>query len=73
LKLKQELKIIKFSQKKFQIKNKLFYFINSYKVAPASNVEKGVLADYDPFKERKVEHPTSDMDTLTHLLKVRRK
>uniref|UniRef100_A0A1B6FUZ6 Amino acid transporter transmembrane domain-containing protein n=1 Tax=Cuerna arida TaxID=1464854 RepID=A0A1B6FUZ6_9HEMI len=25
---------------------------------------------YDPFKERKVEHPTSDCDTLTHLLKA---
>lgn len=42
-----------------------------YKVAPASiNVEKGVLADFDPFRERKVDHPTSDMDTLTHLLKA---
>jgi proton-coupled amino acid transporter len=38
-------------------------------VAPA-NVEKGVMIDYDPFKERKVDHPTSDMDTLTHLLKA---
>ncbi|CAG9809251.1 unnamed protein product [Chironomus riparius] len=44
---------------------------STYKVAPASiNVEKGALADYDPFRERKVDHPTSDMDTLTHLLKA---
>ncbi|XP_014242308.1 proton-coupled amino acid transporter-like protein pathetic [Cimex lectularius] len=27
-------------------------------------------AYWDPFKERKVEHPTTDCDTLTHLLKA---
>ncbi|KAG5673654.1 hypothetical protein PVAND_003682 [Polypedilum vanderplanki] len=43
---------------------------STYKIAPATNVEKGILSDYDPFKERKVDHPTSDMDTLTHLLKA---
>ncbi|XP_026472242.1 proton-coupled amino acid transporter-like protein pathetic isoform X2 [Ctenocephalides felis] len=26
--------------------------------------------DYDPFKERKLEHPTTDGETLTHLLKA---
>lgn len=55
---------------KFKILTRKFLFTR-YKIAPASNVEKGVLSDYDPFKERKVEHPTSDMDTLTHLLKVK--
>ncbi|RZC36303.1 proton-coupled amino acid transporter 1, partial [Asbolus verrucosus] len=27
------------------------------------------LGDYDPFAHRKLEHPTSDLDTLIHLLK----
>ncbi|XP_066907422.1 proton-coupled amino acid transporter-like protein pathetic isoform X2 [Halyomorpha halys] len=26
--------------------------------------------EWDPFKERKIEHPTTDCDTLTHLLKA---
>lgn len=44
---------------------------STYKVAPASrDTENGVLPDFDPFKERRVDHPTSDMDTLTHLLKA---
>lgn len=29
-----------------------------------------VRGQWDPFKERKVEHPTTDCDTLTHLLKA---
>ncbi|XP_065157554.1 proton-coupled amino acid transporter-like protein CG1139 isoform X3 [Atheta coriaria] len=33
---------------------------------PAQNSEAD---DYDPFEHRKVDHPTSDMDTLIHLLK----
>ncbi|CAO1436755.1 unnamed protein product [Diamesa serratosioi] len=44
---------------------------SKYKIAPAKrDTENGTLSDFDPFKERKVEHPTSDMDTLTHLLKA---
>lgn len=32
-----------------------------YKIAPATkrDTENGTLPDFDPFKERKVEHPTS--------------
>lgn len=46
-------------------------FFCRYKVSPASkDGEKGMLSEFDPFKERKVDHPTSDMDTLTHLLKA---
>ena len=48
----------------------IYFNYYSYKVAPASNNEKGILPDFDPFRERKNEHPTSDADTLTHLLKV---
>ncbi|CRK86864.1 CLUMA_CG000690, isoform A [Clunio marinus] len=46
--------------------------ISTYKVAPAapSDAENGTLPDFDPFKERRVDHPTTDMDTLTHLLKA---
>jgi proton-coupled amino acid transporter len=45
---------------------------NSYKVAPAGrDTENGNLQDFDPFKERKnAEGSTTDMDTLTHLLKA---
>ncbi|CAB0011240.1 unnamed protein product [Nesidiocoris tenuis] len=40
-------------------------------VAPKKDLENG-HADkvWDPFAERKVEHPTTDCDTLTHLLKA---
>jgi len=43
-----------------------------YKIAPVGrgDTENGTLPDFDPFKERQVEHPTTDMDTLTHLLKA---
>lgn len=41
------------------------------KVVSKYNMTKDVEADeYDPFTERKLENPTSDMDTLTHLLKA---
>lgn len=36
---------------------------------PESNHHDG-SGQWDPFKERKVEHPTTDCDTLTHLLKA---
>ncbi|KAK9499308.1 hypothetical protein O3M35_002361 [Rhynocoris fuscipes] len=41
-----------------------------YKIATISkDYELGKDA-WDPFRERKVEHPTTDCDTLTHLLKA---
>lgn len=44
--------------------------VTKYKIQPAKkDVENGVV-DFDPFLERKNEHPTSDNETLTHLLKA---
>ncbi|CAH1647665.1 unnamed protein product [Spodoptera littoralis] len=41
------------------------------KVVNKYNMTKDVeSADFDPFTERKLENPTSNMDTLTHLLKA---
>ncbi|XP_075990518.1 solute carrier family 36 member pathetic [Anticarsia gemmatalis] len=41
------------------------------KVVSTYNMTKDPEAgDFDPFAERKLENPTSDMDTLTHLLKA---
>lgn len=43
---------------------------SKYKITPAkSDVETAVVA-FDPFKERNCEHPTTDGETLTHLLKA---
>ncbi|XP_063702095.1 proton-coupled amino acid transporter-like protein pathetic isoform X2 [Culicoides brevitarsis] len=41
-----------------------------YKITPAKDAENGTLSEFDPFKERHVEHPTTDRDTLMHLLKA---
>ncbi|XP_052892321.1 proton-coupled amino acid transporter-like protein pathetic [Anopheles moucheti] len=42
-----------------------------YKFTPAkSDVEANGTMQFDPFKERKLEHPTTDGETLTHLLKA---
>uniref|UniRef100_A0A336M521 CSON009115 protein n=1 Tax=Culicoides sonorensis TaxID=179676 RepID=A0A336M521_CULSO len=41
-----------------------------YKITPAKDTENGILSEFDPFKERQVEHPTTDRDTLMHLLKA---
>ncbi|EFN70451.1 Proton-coupled amino acid transporter 4 [Camponotus floridanus] len=44
-----------------------------YKVQVASRDVEAALADeksFDPFAERKVDNPTTDCDTLTHLLKA---
>ncbi|KAF6200683.1 hypothetical protein GE061_005127 [Apolygus lucorum] len=45
-----------------------------YKIAPKSptSLENGHAdkTSWDPFRERRVEHPTTDCDTLTHLLKA---
>ncbi|XP_032526993.1 proton-coupled amino acid transporter-like protein pathetic [Danaus plexippus] len=38
-----------------------------YNLTKEKDVEEG---DYDPFAERKLDNPTSNMDTLTHLLKA---
>ncbi|XP_038216222.1 proton-coupled amino acid transporter-like protein pathetic [Zerene cesonia] len=50
-------------------------FIHPDEKAKELEVKKYNLADaeageYDPFAERKLENPTSNMDTLTHLLKA---
>lgn len=43
---------------------------SKYKITPAkSDVETAIVA-FDPFKERKSDHPTTDGETLTHLLKA---
>lgn len=42
------------------------YKINSSK----KDAENGTVAEFDPFKERQLEHPTTDGETLTHLLKA---
>ncbi|XP_031631258.1 proton-coupled amino acid transporter-like protein pathetic isoform X2 [Contarinia nasturtii] len=42
----------------------------TYKIQPAKkDAENGVI-EFDPFRERKNDHPTSDNDTLAHLLKA---
>lgn len=47
---------------------------NKYKVTVAPKDPEGDHLnngkEWDPFRERKVDHPTSDCDTLTHLLKA---
>lgn len=40
------------------------------KEAEAEYLSKDGKGQWDPFKERKVEHPTTDGETLTHLLKA---
>ncbi|XP_055325325.1 proton-coupled amino acid transporter-like protein pathetic isoform X2 [Sitodiplosis mosellana] len=43
----------------------------TYKIQPAKkDVENGGVAEFNPFLERKNDHPTSDNETLTHLLKA---
>ncbi|GAB0097894.1 Proton-coupled amino acid transporter-like protein pathetic [Sergentomyia squamirostris] len=42
-----------------------------YKITPRKDAENGAIRDeYNPFKERNLEHPTTDNETLTHLLKA---
>jgi proton-coupled amino acid transporter len=45
---------------------------STYKVVPATkkDVETAALPEFDPFKERNLKHPTTDHDTLMHLLKA---
>ncbi|CAG4984943.1 unnamed protein product [Parnassius apollo] len=44
---------------------------NKEKIVSKYNMTKDVeSADFDPFAERKLDNPTSNMDTLTHLLKA---
>ncbi|XP_018787888.1 PREDICTED: proton-coupled amino acid transporter-like protein pathetic [Bactrocera latifrons] len=44
---------------------------NKYKIQPRKDVEQALASpDFDPFAERKVAHPTTDNETLTHLLKA---
>lgn len=44
---------------------------SKYIITPAKkDAENGVAREFDPFKERQVEHPTTDGETLTHLLKA---
>ncbi|XP_058829880.1 proton-coupled amino acid transporter-like protein pathetic [Topomyia yanbarensis] len=44
---------------------------SKYKITPAkTDVESDVGQSFDPFKERTLEHPTTDGETLTHLLKA---
>ncbi|KAK9871484.1 hypothetical protein WA026_012857 [Henosepilachna vigintioctopunctata] len=40
-----------------------------YKITTKNDLE-AALQDFDPFKARKLEHPVSNGDTLTHLLKA---
>lgn len=35
----------------------VFFF--RYKITPAKDAENGALQEFDPFKERHVEHPTT--------------
>ncbi|XP_058457178.1 proton-coupled amino acid transporter-like protein pathetic isoform X2 [Malaya genurostris] len=42
-----------------------------YKITPAkTDVESVIEQSFNPFKERTLEHPTTDGETLTHLLKA---
>ncbi|KAL1396184.1 hypothetical protein pipiens_001242 [Culex pipiens pipiens] len=46
---------------------------SKYKITPAGeklDVETATAGSFDPFKERNCEHPTTDGETLTHLLKA---
>ncbi|KAG4077274.1 hypothetical protein HA402_009903 [Bradysia odoriphaga] len=44
---------------------------SKYKITPAkSNLVENGMVEFDPFKERKNDHPTTDVETLTHLLKA---
>lgn len=42
---------------------------SKYKITPTQDAENAVVA-FDPFRERNLEHPTTDGETLTHLLKA---
>ncbi|XP_055621307.1 proton-coupled amino acid transporter-like protein pathetic isoform X2 [Toxorhynchites rutilus septentrionalis] len=41
-----------------------------YKITPAKTDVETASGSFDPFKERNCEHPTTDGETLTHLLKA---
>lgn len=42
-----------------------------YKITPTKkDPENGIIAEFNPFAERQNEHPTTDGETLTHLLKA---
>jgi solute carrier family 36 (proton-coupled amino acid transporter) len=51
----------------------IFFSSSTYRyiITPAKkDAENGDAREFDPFKERQVEHPTTDGETLTHLLKA---
>ncbi|KAJ8985559.1 hypothetical protein NQ317_019943 [Molorchus minor] len=43
--------------------------VTKYKISKGNDLEAN-SGEFDPFKARKLEHPVSDCDTLTHLLKA---
>ncbi|KAJ8919889.1 hypothetical protein NQ315_006418 [Exocentrus adspersus] len=43
--------------------------VTKYKISKGNDLEAANI-DFDPFKTRELEHPVSDLDTLTHLLKA---
>ncbi|XP_018567846.1 proton-coupled amino acid transporter-like protein pathetic [Anoplophora glabripennis] len=43
--------------------------VTKYKISKGNDLEAANV-DFDPFKARQLEHPVSDVDTLTHLLKA---
>lgn len=43
---------------------------NKYKVTKTDLENGAINGDFDPFKARQLDHPVSDCDTLTHLLKA---
>lgn len=43
--------------------------VTKYKISKGNDLESANV-DFDPFKSRQLEHPVSDVDTLTHLLKA---
>ncbi|XP_055621302.1 proton-coupled amino acid transporter-like protein pathetic isoform X1 [Toxorhynchites rutilus septentrionalis] len=43
---------------------------SKYKITPAKTDVETASGSFDPFKERNCEHPTTDGETLTHLLKA---
>lgn len=44
--------------------------VTKYTVQPRKDTEQALQTDYDPLAERQNEHPTTDNETLTHLLKA---
>lgn len=44
--------------------------VTKYKIATNGDVETANLGEFDPFKSRQLQHPVSNVNTLTHLLKA---